>query len=109
MGHKASMCTLHCWASPHHLFQLSFLQFCATVLRQVVCDAVPLHPQHMYSPSQVSVRNLLGDALVSCFFLYRSLLEILLGQKIWHIRLRHPSRLNIAVVYERFCFKAVLF
>ncbi len=112
MGHKASMSTLHCirslaacWASPHDRFICS--SSCVTVLRQVVlglpgfllpggvhlkaifvmrsCSILNTCPSHLRRLCVISLMMLQLPV-----FLYSSLLEILLGQKIWHIRRRHP-------------------
>ena len=112
MGHKASMSTLHstrslaaCWASSHDRF-ICFSS-CVTVLRQVVFGLPGfLLPGGVHLKATFEMRS--GSILNTCpshlrrlcvislvmlqlpVFLYRSLLEILLGQKIWHILLRHP-------------------
>lgn len=112
MGHKASMSTLHCirslaacWASPHDRFICS--SSCVTVLRQVVlglpgfllpggvhlratfvmlsCSILNTCPSHLKRLHVISL-----VILQLPVFLYNSLLEILLGQKVWHIRQRHP-------------------
>ncbi len=112
VGHKASMSTPHCirslaacWASPHDRFICS--SSCVTVLRQVVlglpgfllpggvhlkaifvmrsCSIFSTCPSHLRRLCVISLMMLQLPV-----FLYSSLLEILLGQKIWHIRRRHP-------------------
>ncbi len=96
VGHKASMSTLHCiwslaayWASPHDRFICSSSR--VTVLRQVVffvmrsCSILSTCPSHLRRLCVISLMMLQLPV-----FLYSLLLEILLGQKIWHIRRRHP-------------------
>lgn len=127
MGHKASMSPLHCirslaacWASPHDRFMCS--SSCVTVLRQVVlglpgfllpggvhlrvtlvmlsCSILNTCPSHL---RRLCVMSLVMLRLP--VFLYRSLLEILLGQNIQHIRRRHAlwntSILLISVLVTR--------
>ena len=112
MGHKASMSTFNstrslaaCWASPHD--RLICFSSCVKVLRQVVfglpgfilsgavhlkatfvmrsCSILNTCLSHLRCPFVISLVMLQPPV-----FLYRSLLEILLGQKIWHFRRRHP-------------------
>ena len=112
MGHKASISSLHCmrslaacWASPHDRFIGS--SSCVTVLRQVVlglpgfllpggvhlkatfvmwsCSILNTCPSHLRRLCVISLVMLRLPV-----FSYSSLLEILLGQKIWHSRRRHP-------------------
>ena len=115
MGHKASMSTLRCirtmaacWASPRD--RLICSSSCLKVLHRVVfglpgfsfawgCASEATFGMLSCSildtaqPSQrrLSIHWSPFFPPISPISLYRSLLEILFGQKIWHTRRRHPS------------------
>lgn len=127
MGHKASIRALHCirslaacCASPHDSFICS--SSCVTVLRQVVLGLpgflLPggVHFKATFMMRSCSIlstcpsylRHLCVISLVMLqllVFLKSSLLEILLGQTIWHIHLRHllwnTSSLLVSVLTTR--------